>query len=177
MARSCTAASEVDERASQQLAALSQVGEQLEEAGIDYWLFGGWAVDFYVNEVTRPHDDIDLAVWLDELPRIVELLQAHGWRHAPYEDEDGGTGYERDGVRLELTYLVRDDDGVSIPLHRGPAAWPDQAVAHDVRELHGTRSRLVSLAALAEEKDSQRDDPDDVAKDRADFSRLSRLLR
>jgi Uncharacterised nucleotidyltransferase len=169
-------ASEVD-GSSRQLAALSQVGELLERAGIDYWLFGGWAVDFYVNEVTRPHDDVDLAVWLDDLPRIVELLQTHGWRHAPYEDEDGGTGYERDAVRLELTYLVRDDNLVFIPLRNGRATWPDGAFAGDVRELHGTRSRLVSLAALADGKSSPRDDQKDAATDRADFSRLSRLLR
>jgi hypothetical protein len=41
-----------DERTSQQLSALARVSDLLETAGIDYWLFGGWAVDFYAGSVT-----------------------------------------------------------------------------------------------------------------------------
>ena len=49
--------------ATAQLVALGRVHELLQREGIEYWLFGGWAVDFYVGSVTRPHDDIDIAVW------------------------------------------------------------------------------------------------------------------
>ena len=47
----------------EQLAALAGIHELLEEEEIDYWLFGGWAVDFRAGVVTRAHDDLDLAVW------------------------------------------------------------------------------------------------------------------
>jgi hypothetical protein len=148
----------------------------LEKAGIAYWLFGGWAVDFYVGSVTRTHDDVDLAVWLVDLPRIAELLQNDGWRHAPLDDEDGGTGYERGTVRLELTYLVRDGDRrIVTPLHHGQVAWPDEALANGADELCGVRARLVGLDALIRDKSSPRDDPEDAAKDRADFKHLARL--
>ena len=161
--------------ASQQLSALARVGGLLEDAGIDSWLFGGWAVDFYAGSVTRPHDDVDLAIWLEDLPRIAELLEVDGWRHAPAADEDGGTGYERGPVRLELTYLVRGGDGrIFTPLRHGAAVWPDEALANDVGELRGVCSRLVALASLVRDKSSPRDDPADAAKDRADFEQLSR---
>jgi hypothetical protein len=166
----------MDELAAQQLSALARVGDLFEEAGIAYWLFGGWAVDFYAGSVTRAHDDLDMTVWLEELPRIAELLQDNGWRHAPFDDEDGGTGYERGGVRLELAYLVRDDDGlVFTPLRHGRARWAADALADDLGELRGVRSRLVGLASLMRSKSSPRDDPEDAAKDRADFRQLSRL--
>ena len=166
----------MEELTSQQLSALARVSDQLEEAGIAYWLFGGWAVDFYAGSVTRAHDDLDMAVWLVDLPRIAELLQEDGWRHAPFDDEDGGTGYERRAVRLELTYLVRDGDGrIFTPLSHGPAAWSEEALANDVGELRGVRSRLVALAPLKRGKSSPRDDPEEAAKDRADFRQLSRL--
>jgi Aminoglycoside-2''-adenylyltransferase len=164
----------VEELASQQLSALAQVSDRLEGAGIAYWLFGGWAVDFYAGSVTRAHEDLDLAVWLDDLPRIADLLQNDGWRHAPLDDEDGGTGYERGAVRLELTYLVRDDDGcIFTPLRNGRARWSREALASDVGELGGVRTRLIGLAALIRGKSSPRDDPEEAAKDRADFRRLS----
>jgi Uncharacterised nucleotidyltransferase len=166
----------LDERASQQLSALGRLNERFEDAGIAYWLFGGWAVDFYVGAVTREHDDIDLAVWVDDLARIAELLRADGWRHAPDEDEDGGTGYALGGVRLELTYLVRGDDGsIVTPLRDGNALWPREAFAGDRGELEGTRARLLALAPLAAGKSFPRADPADAAKDREDFRRLSRL--
>lgn len=165
----------MEELTLQQLSALARVHDLLDEAGIAYWLFGGWAVDFYAGSVTRAHDDLDIAVWLTDLPRIAELLQQDGWRHAPLDDEDGGTGYERGTVRLELTYLVRDGDGrIFTPLRHGRAAWPEEALATDVGELHGVRARLVGLEELVRGKASPRDDPEDAAKDRADFKQLSR---
>ena len=139
-------------------------------------MFGGWAVDFYAGAVTRAHDDVDLAVWLDDVPRISAFLQAEGWRHAPSADDDGGTGYERNGVRLELTYLVPDGDGrVFIPLRSGQALWSDATPPSENVELLGVRARVLGLQALTRGKASPRDDLQDAAKDRADFTVLSRL--
>ncbi len=167
----------IDEQASRQLSALAEVSSSLQQAGIDYWLFGGWAVDFYVGSVTRLHDDVDIAVWFVDVPQITTLLLTHGWRHAPEYDEDGGTGFERGGVRLELTYLVHGDDGrVYLPLRSGSVEWPGMAaLADDVGELHGVQSRLLGFESLLHGKSTPRDDMEDAAKDRADFAHLSRL--
>ena len=166
----------MDELASLQLSALARVNYLLGEAGIAYWLFGGWAVDFYAGSFTRAHDDVDVAVWLDDVPRIAALLEAEGWHHAPEEGEDGGTGYEQGAVRLELTYLVGGDDGrVFTPMRDGQATWSEEALADDVRELNGVNARLIALAPLTRGKSSPRDDPEEAAKDRADFRELSRL--
>jgi len=160
----------------QQLSALAQTHELFASSGIEYWLFGGWAVDFHVGSITRPHDDIDLAVWLDDHDRIARLLGAQGWQHAPDPDEDGGTGYEREAVRLELTFLVRGDAGeVYIPLRAGHARWLDEALSTEVAELSGVRARAVGLASLQRSKSRSRDDPVEAAKDRADYATLSRL--
>ena len=158
-----------------QLAALAGVHGLLVRAGVDYWLFGGWAVDFHVGAVTRAHDDVDIAVWLDDAPRIGELLAGDGWRHAPEPGEDGGTGYEREGVRLELTYLVRGaDGGIATPLRSSEARWPDGAFGDEAGELQGTVARLLGLDALREGKSRPREAPGDAAKDRADAARLPR---
>jgi aminoglycoside-2''-adenylyltransferase len=166
----------VDERSSRQLAALARVDDAFHRAGIAYWLFGGWAVDFYAGLLTRAHDDLDIAVWLEDLPRIDTLLAAEGWQHVPSEDDDGGTGYEQGDVRLELTYLVRDrNDSAFTPLRDGRAAWSPDALGDDMRELLGVGSRVVGLAALTRGKATARDDPEEAAKDRADFGVLSSL--
>lgn len=163
---------------SRQLAALGDVARQFERSGLEYWLFGGWAVDFHAGRVTRDHDDVDVAIWQADLPRIIEVLRREDWSHAPEPEEDGGTGYERDGVRLELTYLVRDDDGsASIPLRSGLVPWPIDSAAAQTAELNGVRAKVIGLEMLTRGKQRGRDDPEDAAKDAADASVLMQLLR
>jgi len=159
-----------------QLDALAEFDCLAERVGIAYWLFGGWAVDFYAGRITRPHDDVDVAVWLADVPRITTLLEQDGWQHVPDADEDGGTGYERGGVRLELTFLVRSEAGVvATPLRDLDAPWPADAFASDTRELLGTRARLIDLGALRSSKSSRRAEPVEAAKDGADLETLAGL--
>lgn len=33
-------------------------------AGIEHWLRGGRAMDFFLGQITREHEDIDLFVWV-----------------------------------------------------------------------------------------------------------------
>ena len=143
---------------------------------IEYWLFGGWLLHFHAGSVTRPHDDLALAVWLQDHDRIAALLAADGWYHAPEEDEDGFTGYVRRAVHLELAFLARDENGhVYTPLREGRAAWPGEAFESDLRELRGVRARIISLQALRADKSEAHDDPRVAAKDRADSAVLSHL--
>jgi hypothetical protein len=157
-----------------QLAALAELGALLEREGFESWLFGGWAVDFHVGAVTRDHADVDLAVWTRDAEAIGSLLLDQGWRHAPEPDEDGGTGYERGDVRVELMYVVQDDLGrVLVPLRAGKVLWSAEPLGNEVRGLHGVRARVLPLPLLRAGKSSPRDEPGDAAKDRADFEALS----
>jgi hypothetical protein len=160
----------------EQLSALTDVGELLDRSGFDYWLFGGWAVDFHVGTVTRKHDDVDLAVWLHDAEAVGASLQAHAWQHKPHPGEDGGTGYERGRVRIELTYLASDDTGGTfIPLRDRSAPFSHEPLGNGVRELLGVRARVIPLGLLRAGKSSPRHDLEEAAKDRADFEALSHL--
>jgi Aminoglycoside-2''-adenylyltransferase len=156
-----------------QLDAIAGVSSLLEREGLDYWLFGGWAVDFHVGRLTREHEDIDFAVWAVESDRIGRLLETAGWEHAPEVDEDGGTGYVRGGVRLELTFLVRDEHGsVRIPLRRGDVTFAGGSIGGDVLELEGRRCRVLDAESLMRTKSALRDEESDQAKDTADLEAL-----
>jgi Aminoglycoside-2''-adenylyltransferase len=160
----------------EQLAALARVDELLERHGIEYWVFGGWAVDLHAGAVTRPHDDLDIAVWLKDHDRLAALLVEDGWKHAPEKDEDGYTGYERGTVRLELAFLARSENGeVYTPLREGRGAWSDEAFENDVAELLGVHARVISLRALKADKAETRDDALVATKDRADLATLARV--
>ena len=155
---------------------MGAVDALLGDAGIAYWLSADGPSIFHAGSITRPHDDIDIAVWLEDVPRIAELLTDAGWIHAPDVDEDGGTGFERADVRLELTYLVRRDDGsIVTPLRDFEAPWPDGAFTDEARSLGAVSAQVITLPALARGKSSPRDHPGDAAKDMADRAVLSEL--
>ena len=156
-----------------QLAALTSIHALFDSRGIEYWLFGGWAVDFHAGKVSRAHDDLDLAVWWKDHERIAVLLAGEGWSHAPEAGEDGYTGYERGEVRLELAFLARDENGVIFtPLREGRSTWPDGSFGSDVAELGGVRLRVISVDALKADKSVVHEDPRVAAKDRADLATL-----
>ncbi len=92
----------------------------------------------------------------------------------PEPDEDGYTGYERGGVRVELAFLDRDETGeIYTPLREGRGAWPDEAFRSNVTELLGARARVISLHAPKADKSEAHDDPVVAAKNRADLEMLS----
>ncbi len=134
----------MDSSAGEQLDAIARVAQLFRERGIDHWLFGGWAVDFWVGRVTREHGDADLAVRLPDRPSIRQLLLGEGWHVSPVDDEAIGAGYRRDDVLLELTFVETDDDGrVLIAFADGPAVWSTIPFGDVTRELLGVRCRTI----------------------------------
>jgi lincosamide nucleotidyltransferase A/C/D/E len=55
------------------------VTNALLHAGLDAWIAGGWAVDALVDETTRPHRDLDLAVRSEHLDGAIEELGRLGY--------------------------------------------------------------------------------------------------
>jgi lincosamide nucleotidyltransferase A/C/D/E len=53
--------------------------QALQASGIDSWVDGGWGVDALLGRQTRPHEDLDLVIALDHVPRIREVLGARGF--------------------------------------------------------------------------------------------------
>jgi hypothetical protein len=124
--------------------------------------------------VTREHADVDVAVWEADIDRICRLLEREGWIHAPEAGEDGYTGYELGGVRLELALLAGDEAGtVYTPLRQGRGEWPAGSFGDTRAEVDGVRARVVSRTSLIEDKSGPRQDPTVRAKDRADVALLT----
>jgi hypothetical protein len=159
----------------QGLTAIESLDATFGQNGIEYWLFGGWAVDFHAGRVTRDHADIDIAIWQEDAEAVARLLAREGWAHAPGAEEDGYTTYTHVTVHLDLAFLARDEAGaVFTPLNSGRGDWPPGSFGPDVRWLGRTRARVVSLASLISDKSQRRDDPVAAAKDKADVAVLAR---
>ncbi len=163
--------------ADHQMEAIGGLHRLFARRAIDYWLFGGWAVDFHAGRVTRRHADIDVAVWQADFERIDGVLGEDDWTRRAQPGEDGYTEYENGVHRLDLAFLVRDDEGVVYtPLVEGRGAWPTGSFGDDVRELDGIVARVVTLSSLIEDKSqSHGREQSATSKDRADVAVLMQL--
>ena len=56
---------------------LRRIGATLAEHEIGWAIAGGWAIDLFLDRVTRSHADIDVAVWRDEQMLLRQALA--GW--------------------------------------------------------------------------------------------------
>ncbi len=97
------------ERERRQLGLIGEFVALAAGGGIECWLRGGWALDFLLGRVTRPHEDIDLFVWAADAARLVSLLEDHGY------EEVGGPPPEqqRNLVRLARNSTSRCSSGTS----------------------------------------------------------------
>jgi hypothetical protein len=79
------------------------------------FLFGGFAEDALLHRtVSRPHDDVDVFVWFDELPGRIEQVRALGFddiesRFEPSPGRPLVVGAARGDLQLELCVGDRSD--------------------------------------------------------------------
>ena len=88
----------------------------LEEAGIEVYVDGGWAVDALLGRQTRVHNDIGIAVPHHFVLRLRALLAARGFRDYPRDDtwECNFVLADDHGCRLDLHSYTLDDAGKNI---------------------------------------------------------------
>ncbi|HEV2239918.1 MAG TPA: hypothetical protein VGR98_02645 [Streptosporangiaceae bacterium] len=80
-----------------------RIVDLLEAQGLQVWLDGGWGVDALVGRQTRKHDDLDIAIVLDEADAVIASL--------------AGLGYQVHADELPTRLDLRDDQDHRVDLH------------------------------------------------------------
>jgi len=102
-----------------------EVVEELEEAGVDVWLDGGWGVDALLEEQTREHDDLDVLVGVDHVPRLIVVLANLGftgiktWPDSP----EVIVLRDADDRRIDVHPVRFDDEGNGLQKIEGGKEW------------------------------------------------------
>lgn len=58
---------------------LDQMNRYIAGIGVDHAICGGSAIDLFVGHKTRPHKDLDVAVYWDDRDAIVRYMLDQGW--------------------------------------------------------------------------------------------------
>ncbi|RLK13569.1 aminoglycoside-2''-adenylyltransferase [Micromonospora sp. M71_S20] len=172
----------MDDLAGRQLDGIAELAGLASAAGIEVWLRGGWATDFHLGEITRPHVDVDWYCWRADADRLTGLLRGHGWRPDPRMPVDVQLDLVREDVEMSVAYLARDATG-QVVVGAGPwagTALPDGMLAGPPGRIGALTVPVISVAAQIEFKemfpvwmpDRPRRD-----KDAADLTRLRATTR
>jgi lincosamide nucleotidyltransferase A/C/D/E len=73
--------------------------------GVEIWIDGGWGVDALLEQQTRPHQDLDIAIQEKDIPKLVELLEARGYHEIKLE------------MRRPHNFVLADNHGHEIDIH------------------------------------------------------------
>lgn len=85
----------------------------LERLGVEIWIDGGWGVDALLDEQTRPHRDLDIAIQQKDIPVLRQFLQTRGYKDIKLEEVRAWNFVLRDenGREIDVHVIVLDDKG------------------------------------------------------------------
>jgi hypothetical protein len=136
-----------------QLELLREIAETLDGAGIEWWLYGGWAMDFHAGRVTRDHADIEIFSWKRDAAAVRIALEAAGFAHPAGLYPDECQTFVKYGQEIGFWFLVRNEDGAIVTPGRW-ADWPWVQGSFDGEPLtlDGVSARCMSIEGLLDIK-------------------------
>lgn len=84
---------------------------ELENLGIKIWIDGGWGVDALLGKQTRSHRDLDIAIQEKDVPKLRELLGAHGYKQVREDNKWNFVLGDDNGREIDVHSFIFDDKG------------------------------------------------------------------
>lgn len=86
-----------------------------QENGIEVWIDGGWGIDSLLGKQTRPHKDLDIAIYDKDKPKLRKLLEERGYKDLERDDTSDWNFVLGDGEReIDVHTFIFDKNGKNI---------------------------------------------------------------
>ncbi|MET9183507.1 aminoglycoside adenylyltransferase [Kitasatospora aureofaciens] len=142
------------ERSAQQLRLIDETVEIAKALGVEVWLRGGWAMDFFIGEVTRDHEDIDWFTWAENASALADGLVRAGYELLPGPPPDQQLDFSKQGLESSFALLDKDQFG-RVVVAGGPWAgemWPEGMLDAPVGRIGALRCPIIGPCAQIEIK-------------------------
>ncbi|MCL6443530.1 MAG: hypothetical protein K6T83_08755 [Alicyclobacillus sp.] len=131
-----------------QLKVLGHILQTLSVHNINVWLRGGWAIDFLLGQITRPHEDIDLVTRVQHREKIEQTLVQEEFSIVPVSEFQ--TNFYKDAIEISFVFLSSTGDGHIYANGIPEWVWRSDALPRQLFTLHGVSSFVLSRHQLLE---------------------------
>ena len=122
-----------------------EVAQLFNDHQVDYWLIGGWAVDFFL-EVESDHKDMDFFVAEHQKTETLSALESIGFHKLEdsWDWEDGNTFYEKGDLLIDLAPITNSNPPRLIGEYAA-LEFPKDLLEPSFIDVEGTRVKTISL--------------------------------
>ncbi len=138
-----------------QLKILTEISFIFKGIDTDFWLRGGWAIDFLLGEITRLHSDIDIVTWISNRKQLENTLIEAGYEQIPVPEEfcNRQSDFRKDNIDITFIYITYNTDG-SLMMNGLPEwVWRQDSLLPQYYYLHGISVKVLHPRQLLEEKE------------------------
>ncbi|MFI8240489.1 nucleotidyltransferase domain-containing protein [Streptomyces sp. NPDC085866] len=142
------------DRSARQLRLIGETVEIAKALGVEVWLRGGWAMDFFIGEVTRDHVDIDWFAWADDASALADGLLCSGYEPLSGAPSDQQLDFCKQRVESSFALLSKNRSG-GVVVAGGPWAgevWPEGMLDAPPGRIGALQCRIISPRAQIEIK-------------------------
>lgn len=143
-----------NEQTESQLKVLAEISTISETIGVEFWLRGGWAIDFLLGKITRPHDDIDLVTWIKNWEQLENELVKAGYEKTFVKEKfrDRQSDFRKGNVEITFCYIFLSDDGKLMMNGLPEWIWKPESLLPQTFILNGISAHILNPRQLLEEK-------------------------
>jgi hypothetical protein len=139
------------ENTQSQLNVLQEIKDICCSLNINFWLRGGWAIDFLLGEITRQHSDIDLVSLTEQRHELEQSLLDAEFHLIPISEFQ--TDFLKEGVDISFVFVRKRNDGRIIANGFPDWEWRTDALQTQKYSLQGISANVLSPQQLLEEKE------------------------
>lgn len=120
-----------------------------EDNGIEVWIDGGWAVDALLQRQTRPHGDLDIALSVEDEPKLRALLRTESFDKLPDGTPWNYVMGDAGGRKIDFHAFTWNEQkqGILGPIENGHV-YPASALAGQRGRVLGREVRCIAAEDL-----------------------------
>ena len=173
--------SRVNAHAEAQLRVIRLVDGTLGSRRLRWWLFGGWALDALLGDVTRDHGDIEFWVERKDADAVLDALVGVGAMPTETQPIEESREYTIDDVMFSSAYFDRGSDDTYYRLEGRWSDWnfPVGSFGEDTGQLADLTLPVMSatgMLAMKQQYPTLRNGKPLREKDVRDIELLTRLV-
>lgn len=119
----------------------TEVAEVLAHTPVNWCVVGGWAIDAFIGQETRPHDDIEISIPRGEFPAIRAQLENYAL-HAAGDEEVWRLDQDDEFPEIKHQCWVLDGEAWRLDIMIDPGDARTWACRRDLR-IHRPRAEMI----------------------------------